>query len=637
MQTIYKPWGKEEWIELNDKYCYKRIYINEGYKTSYQYHNIKKETNYLVSGVAELWLENNNGTIEKKIINENDFFTIEPTKKHRIIALTDVILQEVSTPEVDDIIRVEDDTNRKNGKIELENKLPSVLILSAGLGNRLEHHTKSKHKSLIPINNKAIISYIIEKFPKEYEIIITIGYKKDSLIEYCKMVHRDRNFKFIEVDKWEDPSTMPGYSAFLCKDHLQKPFYLIASDCLIDSNLPHIDGNWIGVFPTSYPEKYDTIKIDNYNNVIDVANKNKTGFENAFIGFAAIYDYGIFWEELKNNSNNYELVFAWKNVQKYKSLKAKKLEWLDTGNLDDLEKTKIYFKDNSLSSQKNIDEIVYKIYGKILKFNANENITKNKFIRGKKLENFIPKNLEYNKYFIQYNFEDGKNLYEYDSLQIYLNFLKFLEQSIEKSSKWINTNLIEKFYIQKTHYRNELFIKKYGKKYFSETYKINNISYSSLNEIIKNITIDKFQNNVFYSNWHGDLHFDNIIYNNKTNNFFYIDWRESFSGDTNGGDIYYDLGKLYAGCIFPFVLFHKKEQIKLFEGSSIVNFSYNISESLLKFTKIYEDWIVKNGFNLNTVKMIAGLAFLNIAPLHEDIFNKIFLFKSIELLNDTIN
>ena len=44
MKTVTKPWGKEEWLELNEKYCYKRIYINPGYKTSFQYHEKKRET-----------------------------------------------------------------------------------------------------------------------------------------------------------------------------------------------------------------------------------------------------------------------------------------------------------------------------------------------------------------------------------------------------------------------------------------------------------------------------------------------------------------------------------------------------------------------------------------------------------------
>ena len=62
-KTINKPWGKEVWLELNDKYCYKRIYINAGQRTSFQYHQKKLETNYIISGQAEVWLENNQGII----------------------------------------------------------------------------------------------------------------------------------------------------------------------------------------------------------------------------------------------------------------------------------------------------------------------------------------------------------------------------------------------------------------------------------------------------------------------------------------------------------------------------------------------------------------------------------------------
>lgn len=126
MKVVTKPWGKEEWLELNDRYCYKRIYINAGYKTSYQYHNFKTETNYIISGEAEIWLEDNNGNVNKTIMKTGEYFNVTPTKKHRVIAITDLILQEVSTPEVDDVIRIEDDSNRPDGKIDNEHKTLGV-------------------------------------------------------------------------------------------------------------------------------------------------------------------------------------------------------------------------------------------------------------------------------------------------------------------------------------------------------------------------------------------------------------------------------------------------------------------------------------------------------------------------------
>lgn len=118
--VVPKPWGREEWLALNDRYCYKRIYINAGHKTSYQYHNQKSETNFIVSGEAEVWLEDDQGVMRVHQMKTGDCFDVLPPRRHRVIAKTDLILQEVSTPEVDDVVRIEDDTNRPDGRIESE-------------------------------------------------------------------------------------------------------------------------------------------------------------------------------------------------------------------------------------------------------------------------------------------------------------------------------------------------------------------------------------------------------------------------------------------------------------------------------------------------------------------------------------
>ncbi|MDO8591175.1 MAG: cupin domain-containing protein [bacterium] len=121
-KIVTKPWGREEWLELNDRYCYKRLYINAGTRTSFQYHNKKSETNYIISGEAEIWLENEKGVVEKEKLKAGDFFSVVPPRKHRVVALTDIILQEVSTPEVDDVVRIEDDSKRGDGRIAGEHK-----------------------------------------------------------------------------------------------------------------------------------------------------------------------------------------------------------------------------------------------------------------------------------------------------------------------------------------------------------------------------------------------------------------------------------------------------------------------------------------------------------------------------------
>jgi len=638
MKVVNKPWGKEEWIELNDKYCYKRIYINSGYKTSFQYHDKKRETNYIIDGIAEIWLENDEGIIEKKIMNAGEYFNVIPPKKHRVIALTDIILQEVSTPEVNDVIRIEDDTNRKSGLIDGEHSSPAVLILSAGLGLRLKEYTKSKNKSLIPINNRAIISYIIDKFPKTYEIIIAVGYKKESLKEYCQLSHPDRTIKFVDVDKWEVSSVGPGYSTLKCKEYLQRPFYITTADCLIETSIPYLDGNWLGVYPTSYPEKYSTIQFDKDKNVLQFLNKSTNGFDYAFIGLAGVLDYKVFWEELENNiKDTTELVPAWYNSKNYPVLKVKELKWFDTGNLDDIEKAKEHFNDVPLSLQKNIDETTYKVGNKFLKFNADASITKNRFKRGQILSSLVPNNLKGGDNFISYDWENGTTLYSHNSLPIYKKFLSRFEQIIKFNIyQWNDENAIKKFYIDKTNERKFLFTEKYGENYCITKYKINGKQYDSIKSLFKKLDFNSLINNQLYSNFHGDLQFDNIIYNPITERFTYIDWRESFAGLTDGGDLYYDLSKLYSGCILPYNLLKQDSNVNITEGPTTFNYTYKENKELKEFKEFYELWIENNKFNLDKIKFITGLIYLNMSPLHSDIFNKILWFKSIEVLHNVV-
>lgn len=637
MKTIYKPWGREEWIELNNSYCYKRIYINAGYKTSYQYHVVKKETNYIISGTAEIWLENDSNIIEKKIFNENDFFTVYPLKKHRVIAITDVILQEVSTPEVNDVIRIEDDNDRQNGKIDKESDIPAVLILTAGKGTRLMDLTVNINKAMLPINNKAIISYIIEKFPKNYDFVIAIGYKGELLKEYCQIAHPDKNFIFVNIDNVDGYNSGPGYSALKCKSHLQRPFYFVTSDCIVDSKIPPIDGNWLGVYPTNYPEKYSTVKIDNQYNILNFINKNKNGFDNAFIGLASILDYETFWKELETNIENGEIVSAFNYPLNYHIFKTKQLKWFDTGNIDDLQITKQYFNDVPLSLYKITDEITYK-ENKLIKFNLNSNFIKNKTIRANILKELIPPNYNFSNYFLYYDWVPGKTLYDHNSIEIYRKFLDFYEELLSKSVMSISSkSVLENFYINKTHQRKQKFIDRFGNSYYTQEYIINGTKYNSMESILSNLNLDSLYENKMYDMFHGDLQFDNIIYDYDKNKFTYIDWRESFGGITECGDLYYDLSKLYGGSIINYNLVKNMSYINYEEGLSVINYSYDVTPNLILFKSDYIKWIIKNNFDLNKIELITALIFLNMSPLHDNNFGKMLWSKAIEMLTKYVN
>jgi NDP-sugar pyrophosphorylase family protein/mannose-6-phosphate isomerase-like protein (cupin superfamily) len=634
MKVIYKPWGKEEWLELNDKYCYKRIYINAGYKTSYQYHHFKRETNFIISGEAEIWLENDEGVVEKKIMKAGEYFNVTPPKKHRVIAITDIILQEVSTPEVDDVIRIEDDTNRIDGKIDGEHQKPAVLILAAGYGSRLKKLTDNINKVLLPINNKAIISHIVDMFPSDYDFVVALGYKGDAVKEYLEITHSKHNFIFENIENYDPLNSGPGLSAKQCSSHLQRPFYFITADCMIDSPLPHLDGNWLGVYPTSYPEKYSTVDYDENGNVINFTNKNVEGFDSAFIGFGGVLDYKVFWSELEKNYKNNEIVSAFESPDAYPILKIKKLKWLDTGNLDDLEKTREYFKDKPLSLQKDVGEITYKDGNVFLKFIPNLTALKNKDTRAQFLKDLIPPNFSVTNNFLHYEWTNGETLYQLDDLNLFSKFVEKLNQLINTNTKTVKPNEIMNFYVNKTKDRFKMFVQKYGTDYSFLEHEINGIKRPSMESLLfDNKKFDSLIDNPFYELFHGDLQFDNIIYNEQNDKFYYIDWRDSFGKSTDSGDVYYDLAKLYGGLLIPYNKMKNEDNITYNEGSFSINYSYPISKNLSKFRIVYEKWLVDNGYDINKIKLITGLIFLNMSPLHDGKFGKMLWFKSIEMLD----
>lgn len=628
---VHKPWGKEVWLELNDKYCYKRIYINAGYKTSFQYHHHKVETNYIISGTAEVWLENDEGVIEKFIMKENDFFDVKPPKKHRVIALTDIILQEVSTPEVDDVVRIEDDTNRKDGKIDGEHQTPAICILAAGLGSRLNELTTHTNKALVPINGKAIISHIIDRFPKEYDLVIAIGYKAEVVEEYCKLAYPDRNIQFVQVNDFDKNG--PGHSALACKSYLQRPFYLTTADCILNSELPKLDGNWLGASITEHPEQYSTIQIQG-DNVTSFKNKSVDGYEYAFCGIAGIFDYQTFWSQLEKNFDG-EVVSAFYTPNEYTTLKVKHIFWLDTGTPKLLANAKHVLGDKNISLTKDTKEIVYKENKRFIKFIPDTESLKNKKVRADILgdEGVIPPNVVVTNNFLSYDWMDGKTLYEIDNLNVFTKFLKRLEKLIVNKPKiTLDEVTILNFYYLKTKGRLAKFESKFGVNYLRNEFIINGKHHKSFDELFSNIDFTKIPKIWGYINFHGDLQFDNIIYSDEK--FYYIDWRDSFGGVTNAGDLYYDLAKLYGGILIPYNKMKDIKNLQFVENDTNMVYDYSISPNLSKFKEVYENWLSNNGFKLDHIKLITALIFANMSPLHEEPFAKMLICKAVELLSE---
>jgi mannose-6-phosphate isomerase len=111
---IDKPWGWEKLWAHTDQYVGKILHIKEGRQLSRQYHEKKEETIYVLSGALILEIGQGQDMITKRIEREGTYH-IEPGVIHRFRAEKNrqpVVLLEVSTPELNDVVRLEDDYDR---------------------------------------------------------------------------------------------------------------------------------------------------------------------------------------------------------------------------------------------------------------------------------------------------------------------------------------------------------------------------------------------------------------------------------------------------------------------------------------------------------------------------------------------
>lgn len=125
VQIKEKPWGREIWFAQTSSYAGKILEVKKGKRLSLQYHEEKSETQYVYSGKVIFTFGNSKDDLEEVVLNPGDKFDIFPYTIHRVEAIEDSQIFEVSTPQLHDVVRIEDDYNRpdKGNHEELDKEL----------------------------------------------------------------------------------------------------------------------------------------------------------------------------------------------------------------------------------------------------------------------------------------------------------------------------------------------------------------------------------------------------------------------------------------------------------------------------------------------------------------------------------
>jgi mannose-6-phosphate isomerase len=124
-QIKIKPWGREIWFAHNDKFAGKILELTKGHRFSLQYHETKQETQYLYSGQVKFTYGTDPDNLTDIILNPGDKIDVTPGMIHRAEALLDSQIFEVSTPELDDVVKITDDYGRsgKGNNEELDRQI----------------------------------------------------------------------------------------------------------------------------------------------------------------------------------------------------------------------------------------------------------------------------------------------------------------------------------------------------------------------------------------------------------------------------------------------------------------------------------------------------------------------------------
>lgn len=532
-------------------------------------------------------------------------------------------------------------------KKKLDNKKLKVCILAAGAGSR-NRYSENYHKGLLPINFKAIISHIIDYYPKNSEFIIAVNKKKSLIEAYLNIAKPDHNIKFVVIKKTTGNGSGPGKSLLECKKYLQSPFIFHSCDTLFEKKkITYPKFNWVGYDFVSNTKEFVTIHTNKKNTNFFVSYNKKS---KAFIGIAGIREYKQFWSSLEKTNIYSNLI---NDIQKrYKSekqtidgfkflekdIKLKKFNWHDTGNDKTYINTKKYFEKAKKIPPIQKNEFLYFDNKKVIKYFKNKNLAKIKKNRSFSMKKYLPKNINYEKNFLYYDFVAGKVLMRIKDTFIFSNIIKKLFKNFW-SSKKLNYDQKKifrkeclKFYQKKTYQRIDQFLKKY--KDLDNLEYINGLRIPRIESILKKVDW-KFLSNGYPVNFHGDMAISNIIHSKK-NKFYLIDWRDSFGKLTKFGDIYYDLGKLFHTLRISHIHLEKKyHHIKITKDK--LKIKLETLKYLEKYEKIMSDEIKKYNFDLNKVKIISWLILLNSSALHTDknsaliyfIFGKLFLFKEL--------
>lgn len=495
-----------------------------------------------------------------------------------------------------------------------------VVIPTAGTGSRLGSHTKYLNKSLVGIANRPTISHIIEQFPDDCEYVIALGHKGKLVRDFLELAYPEKIFYFVYVSHFEGINSGLGRTLIACKDYLQQPFVFISCDTLVKGEIRRPTHNWMGYTATEDISQYRTLEFDE-DKITNICEKGVLNNKYAYIGLAGIFDFHLFWKKMLDNSDKAISLgesYGFRSLIRNSQVTPYNFRWFDTGNPVDLSNTrKLYEDSNGPNILEKENEAIWFVGDTVIKYSDDEIFISNRVKRSEELRGFVPEISSYRSNMYSYKKIQAAVLSELVDIPVFdklLEFTKFfwIEYDLDSKNEKEFFNKCLKFYKNKTYTRIELFYKS-TKKIDNNTV-INGEKVQPLEELLEAVDWNWLSKGMA-GRFHGDFHFENILWSEKNNKFTFLDWRQDFGGDLKVGDIYYDLAKLMHGIIINHGIITENRFTATWYGNEI-NYEFDRKKQLIQCEKRFCEYIISMGLDLKKVRVLTALIYLNIAALH---------------------
>lgn len=496
-----------------------------------------------------------------------------------------------------------------------------VLIPAAGTGSRLGSLTRYVNKALVGVANRPAISHVIEQFPPDAEFVIALGHKGGLLKEFLTLAYPDRRFFFAEVSPFEGPGSGLGLSVLACRGYLRQPFIFISCDTLVRGAVPAPDRNWMGYAELPDIAQYRTLEVAG-GGVRAVCEKGigRPGTHKPYIGLAGISDHEAFWEAME--SGGAEAVAAGEShglrALLGRGIAAQRFDWYDTGTPETLALAReAYREPGAPNILEKANEAIWFVGPNVIKFSDDERFIANRVARAAQLRGFVPQVSGSTSHMYRYPRAEGAVLSECATLPLFRQLLGHCSSFWEKhllgpGEKDAFRTACRGFYKDKTLQRVELFYKNFDRTDGAEP--INGEPMPRLADLLGAVDWEWLADGL-PGRFHGDFHFENILWSQRDERFTFLDWRQEFGGSLCTGDIYYDFAKLLHGLIICHELI-ARDMFSAEWTAGAIKFDFQRKDILVECEAEFFAWLEAGGYDARKVRVLTALIYLNIAALH---------------------